>query len=122
MLNRRDRFHEWARQAFSQVEPPLWTCEPVLTEASHLTGAPRAMLDMIADKTLRIGLDVEEQATGIASLLSKYGKRMDLADACIVRMAELTKSCVVITTDRADFGSYRRNGRDVIPLLAPPAD
>jgi hypothetical protein len=26
----------------------------------------------------------------------------------------------VVTLDRADFAVYRRNGRDLIPLFAPP--
>jgi predicted nucleic acid-binding protein len=54
-------------------------------------------------------------------LLKKYADRqMDLADACIVRMSELTRDCRVITLDRNDFEVYRRNGRDVIPLIVPP--
>jgi hypothetical protein len=44
---------------------------------------------------------------------------MDLADACVVRMSELTRQCRVFTLDRRDFAVYRRNGRNVIPLLAP---
>ena len=27
----------------------------------------------------------------------------------------------VVTLDRSDFSVYRRNGRDLIPLIAPPA-
>lgn len=121
LLNRRDRHHEWAREAFAQVQPPLWTCEAVITEASHLTGRPRAILEMLSEQHLRLGLDLDEQAAGIAALIAKYGTRMDLADACIVRMAEMTKRCVVVTTDRNDFSTYRRNGRDVIPLITPQA-
>ncbi len=55
------------------------------------------------------------------TLLKKYADRdMDLADASIVRMTELTRDCRVITVDRADFSVYRRNERDLIPLIAPP--
>jgi predicted nucleic acid-binding protein len=43
---------------------------------------------------------------------------MSLADACLVRMAELHDNCQIFTTDR-DFKIYRRKGRSVIPLLAP---
>jgi len=43
---------------------------------------------------------------------------MSLADACLVRMAELDDESRVFTTDR-DFLVYRRRGRHVIPLLAP---
>jgi hypothetical protein len=47
-------------------------------------------------------------------------REMDLADACIVRMTELMRDCQVLTLDRADFAVYRRNGRDLIPMIAPP--
>jgi rRNA-processing protein FCF1 len=43
---------------------------------------------------------------------------MSLADACLVRMAEMTNRCQVFTTDR-NFLVYRRKGRGIIPLLAP---
>jgi len=52
-------------------------------------------------------------------LLRKYADQpMSLADACLVRMAELSGHCQVFTTDK-DFLVYRRKGRHVIPLLAP---
>jgi predicted nucleic acid-binding protein len=58
----------------------------------------------------------------VLALLKKYADRdMDLADACIVRMTELVRDSRVVTLDRADFSVYRRSGRDVIPLIAPPA-
>ena len=52
-------------------------------------------------------------------LLRKYADQpMSLADACLVRMAELSTNCQVFTADK-DFRVYRRKGRSVIPLLAP---
>ena len=43
---------------------------------------------------------------------------MSLADACLVRMAELLPDPVVLTTD-SDFAVYRRFGRRVVPYLSP---
>jgi hypothetical protein len=43
---------------------------------------------------------------------------MSMADACLVRMAELVDPCQVFTTDK-DSLVYRRKGRHVIPLLSP---
>jgi hypothetical protein len=37
-----------------------------------------------------------------------------------VRMTELMRDCQVVTLDRADFSVYRRNGREMISLIAPP--
>jgi predicted nucleic acid-binding protein len=119
MMNRADRHHAWTVNALESLDAPLWTCEPVLTEAAYLTGEGQAILDMVSSGFLRIGLEIEDQADGIGSLLARYGKRMDLADACIVRMSELSRQCRVFTLDRRDFSAYRRNGRNVIPLLTP---
>ena len=44
---------------------------------------------------------------------------MDFADACLVRMTELHERSSVLTTD-CHFRIYRRNGRQIIPLRAPP--
>ena len=119
LLNRADQHHAWALQALERLALPLWTCEPVLTEASYLTGRGREILHMLADGHIRIGLELEDQADAVGRLLTRYAGAMDLADACIVRMSELTAKCQVFTTDRRDFRIYRRNGREVIPLLAP---
>jgi predicted nucleic acid-binding protein len=43
---------------------------------------------------------------------------MSLADACLVRMAELAPHSQIFTADR-HFRIYRRHGRQVIPLVAP---
>jgi predicted nucleic acid-binding protein len=43
---------------------------------------------------------------------------MSLADACIVRMAELNDRHAVFTLD-SDFSVYRKNGRLPLPLIYP---
>ncbi len=43
---------------------------------------------------------------------------MGFADACLVRMSELQLDCRIWTVD-SDFRIYRRNGRRIIPTLAP---
>ena len=44
--------------------------------------------------------------------------QMSLADACLVRMAEIHERSVVMTLD-SDFVIYRKFHRKVIPLLRP---
>lgn len=119
LLNRSDRHHAWTVAVLARIAPPLWTCEAVLTEAAYLTGAGEALLEMVATGVLKIGLELEDQAEAVAKLLHRYGERMDLADACVVRMAELNRRSQVFTLDRRDFSIYRRNGRETIALLAP---
>jgi uncharacterized protein len=43
---------------------------------------------------------------------------MALADACMVRLAEIQEPSLVFTLD-SDFKIYRRHGRTALPLLLP---
>ena len=47
LLNRRDRYHRWTTEQWADLEPPVLTCEPVLTEACfllrELSGGPDAV-------------------------------------------------------------------------------
>jgi predicted nucleic acid-binding protein len=119
LLNRRDRFHLWVKEALKALARPLLTCEPVLTEAAHLTGGPATLLAMLGEGSLKLGIDLQAQSDSIRRLVERYGPRMSLADACLVRMSEMIPQSRVFTLDRVDFSIYRRNGRDVIPLVAP---
>ena len=38
LLNRRDRQHAWVREVLDAVEPPIFTCEAVVSEACFLLG------------------------------------------------------------------------------------
>jgi predicted nucleic acid-binding protein len=92
----------------------------VVAEAAALTGRPGAIVEIIQSKEIILAFDLADQTAGVLALLKKYGDRqMDLADACIVRMTELMRDCRVVTLDRADFSVYRRNGRELISLIAP---
>jgi uncharacterized protein len=120
LLNRRDALHRWAQGVLAEHAPPVWTCEPVLAEVAYLLARPREVVAMVSEGAVRIGLAVERQASYLERLLQKYAGRMDLADACVVRLSELFRDCLVATTDRQDFRVYRRNGREIIPLVVPP--
>jgi hypothetical protein len=51
----------------------------------------------------------------------RYADRQpDLADLCLIRMSELFPTYKIITIDVSDFRLYRRNQREVIPLIYPP--
>ena len=122
-FNRRDRWHRWAADQMAALNPPLVTCEPVLAEACFLIqragGKPADLIRKIAQRSLTIGMDLEEDASAIESLMQRYADtRMSLADACLVRLTERFSDCRLFTLD-SDFEHYRRNGRQVIPLLRP---
>ncbi len=123
VLNREDQHHRWACVTLERLGPPFYTCSEALTEAAALTGQPAAIVEMVQQGELVLAFSLAEQAAGVLSLLRKYADRqMDLADACIVRMTELMRDSRVVTVDRSDFSVYRRHGRDLIPVISPPAD
>lgn len=122
-FDRKDGKHAWAYEQMGALHPPLFTCEPVLTEAAFLiqrgSGNPAVVLQALQQGTLRIGFTVETEAAALESLLRRYSDvPISLADACLVRLSELHQDCRVFTLDR-HFARYRRHGRHVIPLLAP---
>jgi hypothetical protein len=54
------------------------------------------------------------------ALAKRYAdRRPDLADLCLIRMSELFPNHSIITVDQG-FRVYRRNKREVIPLICPP--
>jgi predicted nucleic acid-binding protein len=119
-LNVHDEHHEWACETLERLGPPFYSCPEVLAEAAALTGRPAAIVEMVQSGEILLSFDLSEQTAGVLALLKKYCDRnMDLADACVVRMAELTRNCQVLTVDTKDFAIYRRNGRDLIPTMSP---
>lgn len=122
-LNRRDLHHEWAKSVFGALGEPPVTCEAVLTEACwHLRESPDTVarvLEMAARGDLKLFPVADAEGVALAGLVRKYGKRMDLADAGIVRLAEIFPKAKVITTDVEDFRIYRRNRNEPIQLIHP---
>jgi predicted nucleic acid-binding protein len=77
------------------------------------------LLELFERGLVRIDFSISSYQPDVWESLRKYADQpMSLADACLVRMAELNDNCQVFTTDR-DFLIYRRKGRSVIPLIAP---
>jgi uncharacterized protein len=123
LLNSRDAYHGWARDVLDGVEPPLATCEAVLSEACFLVrkikGGPGAVLELVSRGIVEIQFRVGTEIDAIRKLMSKYaGVPMSMADACLVRMTELDTRATILTLD-GDFKIYRRNGRQVVPIISP---
>lgn len=122
-LSPHDSHHAWARESLFRLRPPLFTTEPVLTEACFLLSRTAHGVDlvfeMLARDTLAVGLSVTEEAGALRRLISKYANvPMSLADASLVRLSELSGSAPVLTLD-SDFRRYRRHGRQAISLISP---
>ena len=119
--NRGDRHHDWAVGVAERVSAPLLTCEAVLAETAFHLQSVALTLAMIREGLVDIAFDCRDHLPQLAALAQRYAdRRPDLADLCLVRMSELHPRHSVITVDRADFRVYRRNKREVIPLVCPP--
>lgn len=121
-LTRDDWFHPWAAESFPR-HAPFYVCGAVLSEATSFFSSPLPVLELVTCGDLIVDPDfvLAAEMPRVLALASKYKDRpMDLADACLVRMTELTRSCKVWTVDRGDFAAYRRNGREPIACEFPP--
>jgi predicted nucleic acid-binding protein len=121
--NAPDRHHAWALGVAERVTEPLLTCEAVLAESAfHLRNAG-LVLSMVDEGLVTVAFDANDHLPQLIALARRYADRLpDLADLCLVRMSELHPRHSVITVDRDDFRVYRRNKREVIPLICPPED
>jgi predicted nucleic acid-binding protein len=118
-LDRAERHHRWVTERIDELEAPLLVCEPVLTEAAYLLARyPRArdtLLDLLQNGSLGVAFRIEEHVAALRRLMQKYRDTpMSLADACVVRMAEIHERHAVLTLD-SDFMVYRKHGR--VPLI-----
>jgi predicted nucleic acid-binding protein len=116
-----DRHHAWAADAL-RAHAPFHTCEAVVLETAWVLGSPVPVLGLIArgDLVLDPAFDFAAETPRLLALCLRYADRsMDLADACLVRMTELTLRCKIWTVDRADFSAYRRHGRQAVPCEFP---
>ena len=113
----------WVHEQWKRLSPPLLTCEPVLTEAAFLLKRKGretdALFALLERGIVRVALQVTDQLADIRALMLRYRDRpMSLADACLVRLAEVLPGGTVFTLD-GDFRFYRRHGNRVIPVLMP---
>jgi predicted nucleic acid-binding protein len=124
LLDADDQHHTWVTAQFARLRPPLLTCEAVLTEASFLIAragvSASAVTTLVERGVLSVAQLFDADAASITRLIRRYANvPMSLADACLVRLVEITPHATLFTLD-SDFEIYRQKGRRLIPLLAPP--
>ncbi len=95
----------------------------MLAETMHLLArfsrAQDALLGLLENGPLTITFQISEHVSALRKLHQRYRDRpMSLADACIVRMAEIYERHAVLTLD-SDFSVYRKHGRVPLALIHP---
>jgi predicted nucleic acid-binding protein len=123
LLSKADDFHQWATTTVTTVNQPLLTCEAVITEACFLlqrdSRSQQAVLSLVNKGALQIGFCLSDEVQAIEELITRYENvPMLVADACLVRMAELHPESTILTLD-SDFRIYRKHRNQQILLITP---
>ena len=117
-----DRIREWVRGIAGRHPGPHLTCEPVLVEASYLVG-PSRVARVFAEGDYLVDFQWQFERAEVLELLARYADReMDVADACLVLMAEANPNLKVLTIDRKDFSIYRTRRGKPIRCEYPPLE
>ena len=112
LLSKDDSRHNHAVQLFGECEPPFRCCEAVVAEACFLMrkvhkAGPSEVLALGRSGVFEVGLEVRDHWVEIQSLLQKYSDiPISLADACLIRLAEIHNEPRILTFD-SDFSVYR---------------
>jgi predicted nucleic acid-binding protein len=123
LLNRSEQYHSWVKNQLNNISSPIITCEPVITETCFLLrkiyGAETTILNLINSQKLKIPFRLIDEFSMVHQFMQRYQSvPMSLADACLVRMAEIYPNSLVLTLD-SDFRIYRKNKNEIIPLVIP---
>jgi predicted nucleic acid-binding protein len=123
LLNRTEQSHTWVKTQLSNISSPLLTCEPVITETCFLLQkiyqGEDTILNLIDRGKIQIPFRLDEESSTIRDLMQRYQSvPMSLADACLVRMAEIYPNSILLTLD-SDFRIYRKNKNQMISLIIP---
>jgi uncharacterized protein len=123
VINRRDQFHSWVTAQWANIEPPLLTCEAVISEACFLLrniyAGQESVINLLKLGVIEIPFKLPEESAIIGELIKTYQSvPMSLADACLVRMSEMYVDSFLLTFD-SDFLIYRRHKNQAIPVIMP---
>jgi len=111
LLDRSETLHKNCAEAVQEIEAPLITCEAVVAESCYLLrkvpGASETVVENVAAGIFQIPFQLSQEAAGVKQILRKYRDRqIDLADACLIRLADEFGTADILTLDR-DFAIYR---------------
>lgn len=112
LLSRHDREHARATRAFAACRPPFRCCDAVLAEACFLMrkvdpAGPAEVVGLLRKSVFELSFSLRDHAANVEAPLKKYsGQPISLADACLIRCAEIHDEPRVLTFD-ADFIRYR---------------
>jgi uncharacterized protein len=114
LANKKDEHHEKAKSTMANINSPLITTWPVMTETCYLLlmrlgpQAPVAFIKSYGAGAFKAFDLSEKHAARIHELMEKYANLpMDLADASLVILAEHLGQGRILSSDVRDFSTYR---------------
>jgi len=122
IISSQDEHHTTCLNALRDMQGPLLSCWPVITEAAWLLRkSPRAVQQLLRSIDGRF-LDVlplaGAEAEAIAGLIKRYEDiRPQLADATLVYLAGREKIETIFTLDHRDFSIYRSGRRSTFRIV-----
>lgn len=107
-----DASHSRCVEALKNIDEPLGTTTPVLTEAFHLltpgSRGSQRLMDFVSETGLTVWfLDGQTLQRAFELMVQYADSPMDLADASLVVAAESLHLHKIFTIDRGDFATYR---------------
>ncbi len=126
VLDKREQWHAWAVAQMSKVQPPLLTCEAVITEACFLLqqhpSALRQLHQWAAQGLIKLLPLPEGGPVSTFASMQRYANvPMSFADASLLLHAESLPQTRIFTLDK-DFTIYRHADGSPPILLAPFAE
>ncbi|MHB8501689.1 MAG: type II toxin-antitoxin system VapC family toxin [Candidatus Acidiferrales bacterium] len=111
LLDRSENSHQACAKVVRELQAPLVTCEAVLAESCYLLrnlpGAPEVVIENVVAGIFQVPSQIVKEAIGIKQVLRKYrDRKRDLADACLIRLADEFETGDILTLDK-DFTIYR---------------
>ena len=111
LLDSSEASHRACANAVADLNAALVTTEAVIAESCYLlrrvANAADAVLENVASGVFRLPLPLSESAHDVRRIMRKYRDRnIDLADACLIHLAEQFHTGEILTLDR-DFHVYR---------------
>ena len=122
LFDKRDHHHEYCREVLKELDEPLLTTTPVLTEALHLLRPGTHRVSGLVGFARQGGVGIlpmdDRNLHRCFDLMLRYADLpMDFADASIVSTAEEVGTRTVFTLDYKHFATYRiRRGYHRIPF------
>lgn len=112
LLSKDDADHSRAEHLFAACLPPLRCPEAVLAEACFLmrrvdAAGPAEVFALGRKGVFEVSMALEGHWSRVEALLKKYADQpVSLADACLIRSAEIHHESRILTFD-TDFRAYR---------------